>query len=201
MKFQSLEQSSGVSIFQEYVIGLNSSLEKNFIKLVYHYKQSLAFCSYTYRPSNLFKIGVIIYSNMILLMLKSCSGYIYDCFLCLVLHLMGFHGFWCSMVLIFYEKVGVIAEKEPLAEGARRSMWLRLPFFAQTAPVTVLLAQPVSVDKRAGKKWCLRFQQCSCTVLGYMVWNTVFMINYRAGFFKKGICEQWLCSSLGTQQA
>lgn len=101
MKFQSLEQSSGVSIFQEYVIGLNSSLEKNFIKLEYHYKQSLAFCSYTYRPSNLFKIGVIIYSNMILLMLKSCSGYIYDCFLCLVLHLMGFHGFWCSMVLIF----------------------------------------------------------------------------------------------------
>lgn len=47
MKFQSLEQSSGVSIFQEYVIGLNSLLEKNFIKLGYHYKQSLAFCSYT----------------------------------------------------------------------------------------------------------------------------------------------------------
>lgn len=129
MKFQSPEQSSGVSIFQEYVIGLNSLLEKNFIKLGYHYKQSLAFCLRTYRPWNLFKIGVVIYSNMILLMLKYYSGYIYDCFLSLVLHLMSFHGFWCSMVLIFYEKVGVIAGKEPLAEGARRLMWLQLPFF------------------------------------------------------------------------
>ena len=35
MKFQSLEENSGVSIFQEYIIGLNSLVEKNFMKLKY----------------------------------------------------------------------------------------------------------------------------------------------------------------------
>ena len=38
MKFQSLEENSRVSIFQEYIIGFNSLVEKNFIKLKYHYE-------------------------------------------------------------------------------------------------------------------------------------------------------------------
>ena len=38
MKFQSLGESSVVSIFQEYIIGLNSLIEKNFIKSEYHYE-------------------------------------------------------------------------------------------------------------------------------------------------------------------
>lgn len=69
MKHQSLEESSGVNILQEYIIGLNSLAEENFIKLEYHYKYSLAFCLCMYRPSNLLKIGVIIYSNIIILKL------------------------------------------------------------------------------------------------------------------------------------
>lgn len=72
MKFQSLEESGG--IFQEYVIGSNFLLEKNFMKLEY-YEYSLAFCLWIYRPSNLSKIGVIIYSNIIL-KLKYHSSYI-----------------------------------------------------------------------------------------------------------------------------
>lgn len=43
MKFQSLEESNSVSIFQEYIIGLNSLVENNFIKLAYYYEYSLVF--------------------------------------------------------------------------------------------------------------------------------------------------------------
>lgn len=68
MKFQSLEESSGV-YFKECIIGLHSLVEKNFIKLEYHYECSLAFCLSIYRPSNLLKIGVIIYSNIMILKL------------------------------------------------------------------------------------------------------------------------------------
>lgn len=64
MKFQSREESSVVSIFQEYIIGLNSLVEKNFLNSEYRYEQSLAFCLCIYGPSNLLKIGVIIYSNI-----------------------------------------------------------------------------------------------------------------------------------------
>lgn len=46
MKVQSLEESSGVSIFQECIIGLNSLVGKNFIKLEYRYEYSLGFCLY-----------------------------------------------------------------------------------------------------------------------------------------------------------
>lgn len=40
MKFQSREESSVVSIFQEYIIGLNSLVEKKFLKSEYRYEQS-----------------------------------------------------------------------------------------------------------------------------------------------------------------
>lgn len=83
MKFQSLEESSGVSIFQEYIIGLNSLVEKKFTKLEYHYEYSLTSCLCICRPSNLFKIGGIIYSNIII-ELKYCSVYIYHHFLLLL---------------------------------------------------------------------------------------------------------------------
>lgn len=63
MKFQSLEESNGVSIFQEYIIGMNSLVEKKFTKLEYHYEYSLTFCIYI---SNLLKIGAVIYSNIII---------------------------------------------------------------------------------------------------------------------------------------
>lgn len=102
MKFQSLEESSGVSIFQEYIIGLNSLVEKSFIKLEYHYEYSLAFLLVCiYRPSNLFKIGVIIYSSIIILKLKYCSS---DFFLPLVPHLMTFDEFFFSVVVICQEE-------------------------------------------------------------------------------------------------
>ena len=82
MKHQSLDESGGVNILQECIIGLNSLAEKNFIKLEYHYEYSLAFCLCMYRSSNLLKIGVIIYSNTMILKLWYCSGYMYEHFSC-----------------------------------------------------------------------------------------------------------------------
>lgn len=143
MKFQSLEESGG--IFQEYVIGSDFLLEKNFMKLEY-YEYSLAFCLWIYRPSNLSKIGVIIYSNIIL-KLKYHSSYIYDYSPPLVLHLMAFHGFCFYVVFVYRENLGVIAGTQPLSKGPQRWIWLVLGIFAQTVPVTVLLTQPVSVGK------------------------------------------------------
>lgn len=36
MKFQSLEENSRLNMFQEYIIGLNSLVEKGFVKSEHH---------------------------------------------------------------------------------------------------------------------------------------------------------------------
>lgn len=108
--------SSGVSVFQECIMGLNSLVEKNFIKLEYHYEWSLVFCLCLCGCSNLLKTRVIIYSNMIAWKLKYCSVYIYDYFPRLVLHLITFCGFCFSVVVICLEKLGVIAGKQLLSK-------------------------------------------------------------------------------------
>lgn len=80
MKFQSLEESSGVSILQEYVIGLNSLVEKSFIIIRVSLWVQFSFWLVYYRPSNLLKIGVIIYSTTTMLKRKYYPGCVYECF-------------------------------------------------------------------------------------------------------------------------
>lgn len=172
MKFQSLEESSGVSIFQEYIIGLNSLVEKNFIKLEYHYEYSLAFLLVCiYRPSNLFKIGVIIYSNIIILKLKYCS---YDFFLPLALHLMTFNEFCFSVVVICQEET--VSDRWGTASfpGAQRRIWHVVPIVTQAVPVTVVLTQPVSV-RWAKKEWGLElFFLLSFNEEAELYWDVLF---------------------------
>lgn len=83
----------------------------------------VSFCLCIYGASNLLKIGVIIYSNVITLKLKYCPVCIYDCSPVLVPHLMVFHGFGFSMV-ICHENWLVVAGKQLASLGAQSRMLL-----------------------------------------------------------------------------
>ena len=106
----------------------------------------VAFCLCIYGASNLLKIGVIIYSNVIALKLKYCSVCIYDCSPHPCSTFNGVPWFLLLHGDLSWELTSHSWETTCILGSPEEDI---IAVLAQAMPVTVLLSQPVNVGKKA----------------------------------------------------
>lgn len=139
-----------------------------------------------YRLSNLLKIRVIIYSNIMVLKLKYHSGYTYEYFPSFVLHLMTFHGFCFFVLVVYHEKLGNSCSLRE-SRGGQDLHLLSLP---KQCPLLDFLPSQCMWATEHKKTDVQNHLSCkhstnklSCT--GIYGMKPVFMMNYRARFLKR----------------
>lgn len=127
---------------------------------------------FVYRLSSLLKIGVTIYSNIIILKLKYHSGYTYEYFSSFVLHLMTFCGLCFFVLVVYHEKLGNSCSLRESRVGRTCTCCL-CPSSAH-----YWTFYPASVCEQLSIKelmfriiFLLSTPQTSWAVLKYMVWN------------------------------